>query len=84
MEHTGSTEVHAHRVMEALLLGGQTYSRGGLETAIREEFGTATRFETCSARGMTAAELVHFLIERGKLAGAGDTLGFAPAGACSH
>ncbi|MFO7724450.1 MAG: YecH family protein [Oceanipulchritudo sp.] len=83
MESIHSEEVHAHRVMETLLLGGQTYSREGLEAAIREQFGSGARFETCSAKGMTAEELVRFLMDRGKLAGTANSLGFAAAGTCS-
>ncbi len=48
------------------MMQGNSYSEESLEKAIVEHFGADARFYTCSASGMTAAELVQFLKEKGK------------------
>ncbi len=51
-----------HMIAEA----GRSFSKAELISEIGAKFGETTRFHTCSAEGMTAAELVDFLIARGK------------------
>jgi len=84
MESTEIEQVHAHEVMKTLLARGQAYTREGLTDAIRKHFGEQARFETCSTKGMSAHELVLFLIHRRKLAQSGDSFQLAAAGSCSH
>lgn len=49
------------------MMEGNAYaSAQELVRAIEARFGSGERFCTCSASGMTAAELVAFLEERGK------------------
>lgn len=49
------------------MMEGRSYStKQQLIDAIIGHFGAAERFYTCSAEGMTAAELVDFLEARGK------------------
>ncbi len=56
---------HGHEVLH--MMEGNSYaSKQQLIDAIIERFGNDERFYTCSAEGMTAAELVDFLAERGK------------------
>lgn len=56
---------HGHEVLH--MMAGNTYeSKEALIKAIINKFGEAERFHTCSAEGMTAAQLVDFLEARGK------------------
>ena len=49
------------------MMEGNCYpTKESLVKAIIEKFGADERFHTCSVEGMTAAELVDFLEERGK------------------
>ncbi len=49
------------------MMEGNSYAtKQDLIDAIIERFGAAEQFCTCSAEGMTAAELVDFLEARGK------------------
>ena len=79
-----SPEVHGHEVIAMILESKQPYTRESLATAIIARFGLATRFHTCSAEGMTAAELVTFLEERGKFMPLDDGFTVDPARVCSH
>lgn len=58
--------IHGHDVMHMIADAGRAYSKAGLIAEIGTKFGENARFHTCSAEGMTAAELVDFLIDRGK------------------
>ncbi len=58
--------IHGHDVMHMIADAGRAYSKAELITEIGTKFGENARFHTCSAEGMTAAELVDFLISRGK------------------
>ncbi len=62
---------HGHEVLH--MMEGKSYkTRRELIDAIIERFGADERFHTCSAEGMTAAELVDFLEARGKFKPAGE------------
>ncbi len=62
---------HGHEVLH--MMEGNSYAnREQLINAIIERFGADERFYTCSAEGMTAAELVDFLEARGKFMPATD------------
>lgn len=62
---------HGHEVLH--MMEGKSYrTRSELIDAIIERFGADERFYTCSAEGMTAAELVDFLEDRGKFKPAGE------------
>ena len=51
---------HGHDVLH-MMEGNQYESKEQLVKAVEEKFGTDERFHTCSAEGMTAAEIVDFL-----------------------
>ena len=51
---------------------------------IGEKFGEAARFHTCSARNMTAAELMDFLGQRGKLTGDAAAMSLDESAICNH
>ncbi len=56
---------HGHEVLH--MMEGNSYTtKQELVDAITARFGTDETFCTCSASGMTAAELVDFLEARGK------------------
>lgn len=61
--------IHGHQVLEMMLSSKHKYTRPELIEAIQQRFGADARFFTCSAEGMSAAELVEFLQARGKFAG---------------
>lgn len=58
--------IHGHEVLEMILAAGKPFTKGSLEAAIHQKFGTDARFHTCSAEHMTAQELIQFLESRGK------------------
>ena len=56
---------HGHEVLH--MMEGNSYAtKQQLVDAIIGRFGADEQFYTCSAEGMTAAELVDFLAARGK------------------
>lgn len=63
-----STEIHGHEVISLLLANPRSFTRDSLVAFISERFGSTARFHTCSAAGLSAAELVDFLDARGKFA----------------
>ena len=61
---------HGHEVLH--MMEGNSYAtKQQLVEAIIERFGADEQFYTCSAEGMSAAELVDFLAARGKFKPAG-------------
>lgn len=59
--------IHGHEVLNMMIESGEQYTHASLEAAIKARFGERARFHTCSASGMTAAELVAFLAAKGNL-----------------
>ena len=60
------SEIHGHEVMEMMINSNIAYTEASLEAAINEKFGPEARFFVCTADGMTAAELVLCLKNKGK------------------
>ncbi|MCM2277181.1 MAG: YecH family protein [Oligoflexia bacterium] len=58
---------HGHDVMQMMMETDQAFSYQGLITAIEMKFGSEARFHTCSSEGMTGAQLIEFLMARGKI-----------------
>lgn len=77
-------QVHGHEVMEMMVSEGKVYTKATLEAAIGERFGEDTRFYTCSAENMTAAELVVFLEGRSKFIVDGDGFRTEADKICKH
>ncbi len=76
---------HGHEVLH--MMEGNSYTtKQILVDAIVERFGAEERFYTCSAEGMTAAELVDFLEARGKFkpASAGSDFTVDITKVCNH
>lgn len=79
-----NSQVHGHEVIAMIFESKQAYTRDSLAAAIVARFGADTRFHTCSAEGMTAAELVTFLEERGKFMPLDGGFTVDPERVCSH
>lgn len=77
--------IHGHDVIEMIQTAGRPFTRSELVTAISGKFGDGARFHTCSAEGMTADELVTFLMAKGKFVIAEDAgMTIDPAKVCQH
>ena len=79
-----ASDIHGHEVLEMMLATGAAYDAAGLESAIVAQFGPTARFCTCSASGMTAAELVAFLAARGKFVPTGAGFTTSAERICGH
>lgn len=80
-----SNSVHGHEVMHFMLEQGGQFTKESLVSAVVERFGAETRFHTCSAENMTAAQLVDFLEEKGKFVeSASGGFNTEPEKICAH
>ncbi|MFI3281613.1 MAG: YecH family metal-binding protein [Rikenellaceae bacterium] len=57
-------QIHAHEILR--MMEGNNYTTASLKEAIINKFGPEARFNTCSAEGMDAAEIINFLAAKGK------------------
>lgn len=57
-------EIHAHEILR--MMEGNTYTNETLKMAIIDKFGEDARFNTCSAKGMDAEQIIEFLTAKGK------------------
>lgn len=76
--------IHGHEVMRMMLKSGRRYTAESLREAIDAQFGPAALFHTCSAEGLTAAELVAFLAQKGKFVESDDGFTTERARMCDH
>lgn len=53
--------IHGHEVMRRMIDSKLSYTRETLRAAIVEGFGEDAHFHTCSAKDMSADELIAFL-----------------------
>ncbi len=58
------TQIHAHEILR--MMEGNTYTTASLKEAIINKFSADARFNTCSAEGMNADEIIEFLAAKGK------------------
>lgn len=70
--------------MDAMLASGRLFTRDSLTAFVVDRFGLGTRFHTCSAAGMTAAELVDLLADRGKFVGTEEGFTVNTNRVCQH
>ncbi len=56
--------IHAHEILR--MMEGNSYTKKELRDAIVEKFGVDARFNTCSAEGMDANQIIEFLEQKGK------------------
>ncbi len=76
--------IHGHEVMHMMVNSGKSFSRDSLKNAIHEQFGSETRFFTCSAQGMDADQLIGFLENKGKFHPVDGGFTTAPEKICNH
>jgi probable metal-binding protein len=76
--------IHGHDVIEMIRSAGKPFTKSGLVAAIVEQFGAEARFHTCSAEGMDPAELVEFLMAKGKFFIADEGMTINPSKVCQH
>lgn len=60
------TSIHGHEVMKMMLNSKESYTKDSLCSAIDHQYGHNARFHTCSAKNLSARELVDFLETKGK------------------
>jgi probable metal-binding protein len=60
-------QIHGHEIMELVAKYPEGIPVATLTDIVAHDFGTGTRFFTCSAEGMTLPELLTFLVERDKV-----------------
>ena len=76
--------IHGHDVLNMMIESKERYTEQSLVAAIHARFGEEARFHTCSASGMTAAELVAFLTARGKFIPAEEGFSTHESKICRH
>ncbi|MBS1205727.1 MAG: hypothetical protein H6R25_2626 [Proteobacteria bacterium] len=76
--------IHGHEVLNMMIASGEHYTTESLAEAINARFGETARFHTCSAEGMTAAELVTFLAAHGKFIPAEEGFSTHESKICRH
>lgn len=79
-----SEQIHGHEVMRMMVESGRSYTKETLRQEIADRFGPDARFYTCSAEGMTSAELIEFLERRGKFLLHEDGFSTDKSKICSH
>lgn len=75
-------KLHAHEVLD--MMGTKTYTEDRLRKEIVDTFGPDTRFYTCSADNLDAAQLVEFLKEKGKFKPQEEGFAFDETKRCNH
>ncbi len=77
-------QIHGHEVINMILTSGKTYTKESLVEEIARNFGADTRFYTCSAENLTAAQLVDFLDAKGKFVPQNGGFNSSPDLMCQH
>lgn len=77
-------QIHGHQVMQMIVKEGLSHTRASLVSKIEETFGSATRFRTCSAEGMTAEEMVMLFEQKGKFSSEDYKMDPAAGHQCGH
>lgn len=79
-----SSSIHGHDVMHFMLERGGSFTKQSLCEAVEQHFGADTRFHTCSAEGLTAAQLIDLLESKGKFVPADNGFNTEAAKICRH
>ncbi|PJC88206.1 DUF2492 domain-containing protein [Vibrio sp. HA2012] len=61
-----SKSIHGHKVMNLLAAADKVLSKSELLEEIRRTFGYDAVYHTCSAEGLSAEDLIDFLLNKGK------------------
>ena len=76
--------IHGHEVLNMMIDSGRQWTSATLIAEIEQRFGADARFHTCSADGMSAAQLVEFLRQRGKFIDSDEGFATDPSKICQH
>ena len=83
-EYTMSESIHGHEVLGMMIDSGRSWTSDTLIAEIEQRFGKDARFHTCSADGLSAAQLVDFLRHRGKFIDNGEDFVTDASKICNH
>jgi len=67
-----------------MLENDKGWTRASLLQAITEKYGDSSRFHTCSAEDMSAAQLIDFLEAKGKFVESGEVFNTQESKICNH
>lgn len=76
--------IHGHEVMQLISNNKSPSSKNELVAQIETAFGETARFHTCSAKNLSAAQLIDCIVARGKFEGSEDALTLDAAKICHH
>ena len=76
--------IHAHEVMHFIAATARACSKAEWLLEIAGKFGDSARFHTCSAKNLSAGELMDFIAARGKFQVEGQALSLDAAKICQH
>lgn len=76
--------IHGHEVMALMLAHGAPLSKRELETMLADKFGEQAHFHTCSARELSADELISLLKSKGKMIETTTGLVMVSGSICQH
>ena len=77
-------QTHGHDIIAIVDGCPEGISATALADRVARDFGTETRFFTCSAEDMTLEELLLFLVERNKIQYRDGLIFSGASPACSH
>lgn len=76
--------IHGHDVMHLIADSKLVLSKAAWAVEIDKKFGASARFHTCSAKNMTATELLDFIHARGKFTGSEQAMALDASAICTH
>ncbi len=79
-----SNSVHGHEVMALMVAQAQPISKPEFFALVARTFGENARFHTCSAEGLSAEELIQFLMSKGKVSDTSEGISLVAGRQCSH
>jgi len=77
-------QTHGHEIIAIIDACPEGISATALADRVERDFGTGTRFFTCSAEDMSLDELLRFLVERDKIQYRNGLIFSGASPACSH
>ena len=78
-----SESIHGHRVLE-MITAGDLYTKTSLLEKINNQFGSSTRFHTCSLNNLRAGELIDMFRGKGKFVGPDEGFSTIGENTCDH
>ena len=75
--------IHGHKVLKLIREHNQPVSKSKLLTTMVQHFGSESRFHTCSAKELSAEQLVELFLDKGKLSLKNEEIHFVGC-QCNH